>query len=1024
MQHSMKESLIENLKHKTFSPFGYFVNFFWVVAEITLTGVFADIESSESRFDFHCAANANEKDLGKTKTAKCLEQYRKLYNKLGVPVFAFVVLNFFLIASVCVVYSLVVKSRVDKLLKALGNGDAENQPPPVTRKLFKAYCCQLGIKLVFGIIFIFLQTQLFYPSNFPPSFECNDTPESSKATNASASNIQNMTKYTCQHQRAEKKTFWAKAVIVVNVILILFILIEFFCIVLCRVRKGREFLNDSNFLKVYLRRQQHQQQEQAQVLLEETVSLSSYIRSLKGRIMQCTDKLQDLEPHFNNAKQGEGKTPIPEFEGIYTNVVLIENRAEYDFSENRLRYNNFREEALSAFPIQNKDYQGEIRCQPLERPEDIVDKKGSSLIIGRPGIGKTLLCTKFLRGWASDKLFNSTQDSIVFLIKLRRFNSEENRELNLRELLDRAEFLPERLPDEAWKYILDNPEKVLILFDGLDEYKDHSKIAAETVDRALYPKDTAQKRMPIHSLYFKVVSGELLPRATVLTTTRATAVSSLEDLNIFDNTFEILGFTTEQVDKYVENFTKKAEEKLSGVGEKMKTHIRGNANILSLCYIPVNCFIICCSLLRDVRYHTDKLRIDLNDVSLPTKLTSLYRKAMRLFFFERNKKYSHLSRKEIESDELPREAKREEKQQFKLLGKIAFKGIEEGRLIFTKSEVLKVVNSSLFYQMRDHHISPDKTEEQFCFMHLTIQEYFAAKHITDTMNEAELRTFVEEHIDEGEWQVVLQFVAGLLGERDEQLKIFTDLLPEETEEKNEWQLMDTILESEQRTFTCWPTKSEKHLALTIIKCIHEGSESNVVQSKLKNIRFNAVDFSDCRLAPANCTAIVHVFKHVQQISLINLYDNNIGPLGGAEITKLFDNDNSQLTGLNLWGNRIGDEGVKQLSKVIVKSNLELLNLGGNSITDKGLNYLSDKLVNTKVKSLDLGGNNITDKGLNYLSDKLVNTNVKSLDLSDNNITDKGLNYLSDKLVNTKVESLNLGGNNITDKGLNYLMINL
>ncbi|KAL9980759.1 hypothetical protein ACROYT_G009397, partial [Oculina patagonica] len=262
-------------------------------------------------------------------------------------------------------------------------------------------------------------------------------------------------------------------------------------------------------------------------------------------------------------------------------------------------------------------------------------------------------------------------------------------------------------------------------------------------------------------------------------------------------------------------------------------------------------------------------------------------------------------------------------------GELAFKGIKERRLIFGSSEVpQELENSSLFHKMPDRQSSAHEHEAQFCFIHLTMQEFLAAKHITDTMNEAEsLRTFVKDHINKGEWHVVLEFVAGLLGERDEQLmKIFTDLLPEKTQEKSEEWLMDMLLESEQRIFTCWPTDSEKHLALTIIKCIYEGSESNVVQSKLKNIRFNAVDFSFCSLAPADCTAIVNVFKHVQQISLINLSHNNIGSLGCAEITKLFDNDNSQLTHLNLADNNIGDEGVKQLSKVIVNSNLELLNL--------------------------------------------------------------------------------------------------
>ena len=76
---------------------------------------------------------------------------------------------------------------------------------------------------------------------------------------------------------------------------------------------------------------------------------------------------------------------------------------------------------------------------------------------------------------------------------------------------------------------------------------------------------------------------------------------------------------------------------------------------------------------------------------------------------------------------------------------------------------------------------------------------------------------------------------------------------------------------EPRTVTCWPTDSEKHLAVTLMKCINESNESgSVVQSKLEEIGFNAVDFSSCRLAPADCTAVVRFLQSCPQISFINL----------------------------------------------------------------------------------------------------------------------------------------------------------
>ncbi|XP_078363422.1 nucleotide-binding oligomerization domain-containing protein 1-like [Oculina patagonica] len=1010
------EYLRELLAPKTFNRLSHVVVITWTLFGVILLSIFATMDNSEPRFA--CSAKSKNMDLV---PEKCLEQYEKRYNKLGVPVYAFVIVNFSFIGIICVIYSQVVKSRVEQLLEANLNRDAERQRPPETRKLFAAYCCQLTARFALGILFIVVQTQVLYPSNFPTDFSCDLTlAESTSAANASDANIQNTTKniYECHNQQAAKKTFWTNSVSVVNGLFALVILIEIIWI-LSRAIKRRTFMKDRQFFANYLTKtnyvhplqvelQQETQQENTQQERNETPQeqpVTSFLEMMKRSIIENTAKPPDLKALFTT-NAGEGlRTKHLSIDNIYTNLVLHPERAEYDFPEDR-------EQQLKVYP-KPKDFDAE-NLKP-KGPEDIVDtEKKKILIIGRPGIGKSLFSTRLLRDWASGKVFNSTQDTelhfnIAFLIKFRRFNVESSNSeerlslvpLSLRELLERAEFLPADLPDDVWNDIVGNPDKVLILFDGMDELADEDlqRINNEAVDDSY--RNSVEQKMPLATLYTKLMNGKLLRGASVLTTTRPTAVSSIEQLNDqFQRVFEILGFAPEQVKEYVKSFTREAAENESGAGEQILHHINSNMNLFSFCYVPVNCFIICSSLLEELKF---SLKSGLTGGGLPVKLTQIYKTATKVFFFRHNEQYRNkpFGRKEIQSKELPPDVEK----QFKDLGELAFKGIKERRLIFGSSEVpQELENSSLFHKMPDRQSSAHEHEAQFCFIHLTMQEFLAAKHITETKNEAELRTFVKDHINKGEWHVVLQFVAGFLGERDEQLmKIFTDLLPEKTEEEDELLLMDMSPESERRTFTCWPTESEKHLALTIIKCIYEGSESNVVLKSKKNISFNAVDFSQCSLAPADCTAIAHVFKHVQHISLIDLSANHFGSLGCAEITKLFDNDNSQLTRLNLWGNNIGDEGVKQLSKVIVKSNLESLNLHYNSITDKGLNYLSNKLVNTNVKSLDLGGNsNITYKGLNYLSNKLVNTNVKSLDLGGNsNITREAKQRIQDANPNCK-----------------------
>ena len=983
------------------------------------------MENSDS---FRCGAKLQNKDVVR---AKCSDQYKKQYNKSGIPVYGFVIANFSLIVTVCVIYSQLVKPRVDEVERASRRraADAESQnnddrPKP---RLFVAYFCQLATRFAIGIIFILLQTQVLYPDNFPFSFHCQIAAATDAVSVSTTSNIQNSTMYECYNEQATKKTSWMNAVIVGNGVLALIILIEIICILALGVKKRKE----KEFLEVFLeyllnhrsrepqeleheqrlierpersqeeelqdvstqKRPQDQERQLAQDSeqvpsspmgpkehqLEKPSVITEFIESQKKRIRESTEPDRDLKALFPE-KPGEGKNKDLKLDNIYTKLSLIKDRARYKIAGNR-------QEQLKVFPMPQE------KSQQITR-EEIVDAQSKKiLIVGRPGIGKTLFLTKWIKDWASDKAFNG--ELLPFFLKFRKFNSV--RELGLRRLLSTSEYSETDLSDQVWDYIRKNPERVLILFDGLDEFLDRSSIA-----KAANCEDL-EKQMPLSALFYNIVEGNLLRGATALTTTRPSAVEEVYRHLRFDKTIEILGFASEQVKDYVENFTND-EEDVQDAGKKIWEHIKTNMNIFSLCYIPVNCLIICSCLLQILKFQ-------LTGVDFPTSLTEIYQRCVKIFFFRHDEhRAEDLRREDINSKDLPPEVEKK----IKPLAKLAFDGLTQKRLIFGQKEVPEdLVNCALFHRLPDSRHGAFTYEAQYCFIHLTMQEFLAAKHITETMKEEELRTFVAGHIENGEWQLVLQFVAGLLGEQS--IDIFTDLLPQTTEEKDENHLMiDYPLKG--RTVTCWPTDSEKDLALTLLKCLHETNESgSVVQSKLEEIGFNAVDFSDCRLAPADCTAVVHFIKRVQQISLINLYRNNIGSLGCVEIVKLFDNTNCQLRGLNLMANGITDVGVKQLSSVLANSQLRSLNLSHNGITDAGVKQLSSVLANSQLSRLDLRGNGITDAGVKQLSSVLANSQLRSLNLCHNDITNAGVKQLSSVLANSQLSSLNLSWNDITDE---------
>ena len=1117
------DHLKESLAPKTFNKISYAAVLIWFVISVIFFGTFAEVENTESRYDFRCGgANSENIDLVR---GECFEKYEKQYNKFGVPVYGFVIINFLLIGIVCVVYSQIVRNTVDHLSSSSPNSDPESgqsceKPTSQTtncgHKLFIAYCCQLSTRLVLGVLFILLQTQLLYPLNFSSAFDCYLTSRTNQPRNSSDT-APNSTLYKCHNQRAIKKTFWMYAVLVVNGTFVMCILIETVYILL-RACIDRNFMRD--FLKNYLnanydksqrerencqkqddvpsqpREREHpptqseshreppkqnavaplQPQEQvSHQVLQQPEGTSGHDKSHQGerrdhetvplqqrehencpiqvevhkehqkqadvpsqprerehpptqseshreppkqdaaaplqpqeqvvshqvlqqpeatsgpdkpeelqlfiarkkKIIKETKCLPELQSLFPRNPGEETTTKDLTLDQIYTNLVIIRNRAKYNFTTDR-------QEQLKIYPRSHDE-----ESQPKSLEDLLNNENKKVLIVGRPGIGKTLCCIKLLRDWACEN-FKATSNAQIqfdaaFFVRFRRFNSAND--LSLRELLTWSEHsLSDHLDDEVWKYIQQHPEGVLILFDGFDEFKDNANMAVAP------PCSTSiEEEMPLQILYQWLVTGEILEGASIVTTTRPTALSGIAHLK-FDRTFEILGFSTEQIREYIHKFAGVDKQ----VGEKLWRHISSNMNLLSLCYIPVNSFIMCSSLSEIIQFE------NCASVTLPSKLTTIYKIAVKVFYLKHTKGFreKHFTRKNFLSDYLPLNV--EEK--FETLGKVAFEGIKEGKLILGGNEVRGMEDSALFHRLPDRKNAALKDEEQFCFIHLTMQEFFAARHLTNNMKERELRNFVSENIKNGKWQLVFQFLAGLMEKKNHlPSEIITDLLPVQTEEKK-----NEAEESEDKMVTCWPTKDEKDLAVTLLKCSYESNKmESIVQRKLQQINFNCVNFIDCHLTAVDCSSLVNVIN-VQQISHLDLRNNNIGPLGSFEICKLLKCKESQLSWLNLTHNQLTDEAANYLAEAINNNNCQLrtLDLSENNISDIGAQHLADAIKDNscQLRMLDLSANGISDIGAQHLAKAINNNNgqLRTVDLSYNqHITEAGKQETHNLLSNSQ-----------------------
>ena len=727
--------------------------------------------------------------------------------------------------------------------------------------------------------------------------------------------------------------------------------------------------------------------------------LQEFIWRLKDIVISSTGHVTDLQQPFR-PNPGEGP-PAKDFtvDEIFVNVVIREGRVSYNFPADRW-------EQLKVYPMASAKQTNALQ------PQDIFDScHRNVLAVGRPGIGKTLLCTRLLRFWASGDTKIKSQCEVAFLLKFRHLNSETH--LNLRELLTRAETL-ECLEDGLWQYINDNPSKVLLIFDGLDEFSSTPGIAR---DDSRF-NNTAEVRMPMGCLYKKIASGKLLQGCTLLTTVRPTAVEDVRELQ-FDRTVEITGFTFEEVEEFVQKFTKHDDS--GNLKEIIWQHISTNINLFSLCYIPVNCFIICHCLLQLINIRPDA------EHKLPVKITEIYSISVKIFFYKHSRGKYSCSKTDLGCYMYKRfdELQPENDEVFKKLGKIAFDGIKSGKLAFESHEVSGLEDCGLLHRLPD--MKPRKLTQpsraQYCFTHLTVQEFFAAKHLTDTLPKDKLQRFVADHIRVGTWKVVMQFVAGLLEpdtrQRTTKSEIFTHLLPEKIQ-RSDWS--DLIW---------WPCSEEdKVLALDVCKCLYEfdGEQEKVkIQSKGAEFGFNAVDFSAMKVVPIDCPAVMDFVRDANVISLtIDL--NDVGPLGCKEMQYSLKDVNCKLTQLSLHVNMIGRQGAAHLSDALTDLNCKLtqLDVGGNEIGDQGAAHLSDALkdVNCKLTRLDLWENEIGEQGAAHLSDALKDVNCKLtlLNLWGNNLGDQGAAHLSDALkdVNCKLTHLNLQRSRIGRQGAAHL----
>ncbi|XP_051901950.1 NACHT, LRR and PYD domains-containing protein 12-like [Pristis pectinata] len=322
-------------------------------------------------------------------------------------------------------------------------------------------------------------------------------------------------------------------------------------------------------------------------------------------------------------------------------------------------------------------------------------KSGSSAAVpGVPGIGKTTMVQKIVYDWATGKIYHNFQ--IVFSFKFRDLNSINCRTIFMEVILDQHPYFGNILGD-VWK----NPERLLFIFHGLDEFK-------HRIDFADSRRDTEPQHMcpnpewwcEVSDIVYSLIQHKLLPGCSVLVTTRPTALHSLEKAEI-SVWAEILGFVGEERKEY---FNKYFEDQT--VAAAVLKYVEENVILYTMSYNTSYCSILGLALGPFfTQRHRDPQRV-------PKIITQLYSS----YIYNILKKHG----REIESsrDVLLR------------VGQVAFTGVSEKKIVFTDGDLINYslqpspFLSGFLVELLEREVSGRSVV--YNFPHLTIQEFVAA----------------------------------------------------------------------------------------------------------------------------------------------------------------------------------------------------------------------------------------------------------------------------------------------------------
>ncbi|KAK2863269.1 hypothetical protein Q5P01_002802 [Channa striata] len=594
------------------------------------------------------------------------------------------------------------------------------------------------------------------------------------------------------------------------------------------------------------------------------------------------------------------------------------------------------------------------------------------LMKGLAGIGKSFAVQKFILDWAEDQ---ANQDvDFVFFIAFRELNLSTG-EKSLNKLLTEFHPVLQDLKDSV-DYV---KTKIIVILDGLDESRlqlDFDKVKVVT---------SVSEVTSLGNLLVNLIQGNLLPNARLWITSRPAAANQIPAKYV-DMVTETRGFTDPQKEEY---FRRRFSQD-SSLADRIISHISHHRVSTS-------------SLLLEDVFGEDKY------AEAPQTLTEM----MSHFLFTQTKRRSRKYDKKTKENK--EELLKTHREFLLKLGKLAFVHLQKNNLIFYEEDLencgIDEKEASIYSGFFNTFLRAREIlcQKRIFFVHLTIQEFFAALYVYEccvTKITTELKEFLNlKDKEQTSLDLLKVTVDKVLEKNNGHLHYFLRFLLGLTVEPNRRVLQglltspDPSQETDKKILTY--LKSIRRKTVSPDNCINlfqtmVEMRDNKVKDEIQEY-FKLSDFSKTKLTPLHCSALAYALQvSKDDLDVLDLKTYNTSDEGRRRLIPGVRSSRKAI----LADCRVPAEWVGHLAFALTFSFSAVrdLDLSNNDLNDSGVSLLCSGLSNQncRLETLRLSGCLVTVEGCRHLASALQSNPLylKELDLSYNHPGDSGQKLLS------------------------------